>query len=88
MNRLKNSVYLEILFFQVPKMKFIAEILTYIFIIASINADNKLRLVQEWKEFDFQFPDEAAKLDAESKNHFTRGESVPIDIDVFYNGNL
>lgn len=69
-------------------MKLFTEILIYTFLISFINADNKLRLVKEWKEFDFEFPDEAARLYAESKNHFTRGESVPIDIDVYYSGKL
>jgi hypothetical protein len=46
----------------------------------------ELRLVNEWKSFDFEFPSEAARQKAIECGEFVEGNSVPIDVDIHYKG--
>lgn len=54
----------------------------------SVFCESKLKLVREWKEMEFMFPDDNSRLDAETRKHYTRGESVPIDVDVYYSQSI
>lgn len=45
-----------------------------------------LRLVDEWKSVDFEFPSTQLRQEAIFKKDFIPGMAVPIDVDVHYNG--
>lgn len=44
----------------------------------------KSELVHQWAELDFVFPSSAARQAALDKQYYVRGNSVPIDVDVYY----
>lgn len=43
-----------------------------------------LRLIRQWKELEFEYPNEAARALASEKRFYVRGNSVPIDVEVQY----
>ncbi|XP_026318568.1 protein yellow-like isoform X2 [Hyposmocoma kahamanoa] len=49
-----------------------------------LRAESNLRIVNQWAELEFVFPDEETKQIALTKRHYVPGKSVPIDVDVQY----
>jgi hypothetical protein len=58
------------------------------FPVALLGAKPELKLVNEWKIIDFNFPSERQRQDAINKGEFVLGNAVPIDVDVFYKGKF
>jgi hypothetical protein len=56
--------------------------------VALFGAKPELKLVNEWKNIDFNFPSEKQRQDAIAKREFVLGNAVPIDVDVFYKGKF
>jgi len=52
----------------------------------AIGAARQLKLVNEWKTIDFNFPSEQLRQDAIARREFIPGMAVPIDVDVHYKG--
>lgn len=48
----------------------------------------QLKLVNEWKTIDFNFPTQQLRQDAIQRRQFVMGMPVPLDIDVHYKGLL
>lgn len=46
----------------------------------------ELKLINEWRSIDFNFPSEALRQDAIQRGQFVVGMPIPIDIDVHYKG--
>ncbi|XP_026328192.1 major royal jelly protein 2-like, partial [Hyposmocoma kahamanoa] len=49
-----------------------------------LGAESNLRVVNEWAELEFVFPDEETKQIAMTKQHYVPGKSIPIDVDIQY----
>ncbi|XP_026331324.1 protein yellow-like isoform X2 [Hyposmocoma kahamanoa] len=49
-----------------------------------LGAESNLRMVNQWAEMEFVFPDEETKQIAMTKQHYVPGKSIPIDVDVQY----
>ncbi|XP_026317823.1 protein yellow-like, partial [Hyposmocoma kahamanoa] len=47
-----------------------------------LGAKSNLRVIRQWAELEFAFPDEETKQVALTKRHYVPGNSVPIDVDV------
>ncbi|XP_026317822.1 protein yellow-like [Hyposmocoma kahamanoa] len=47
-------------------------------------AESNLRVVNQWAELEFVFPNEETKQIALTKRHYVPGKSVPIDVDIQY----
>ena len=55
--------------------------------IVSLQAYEKLKSIYSWKALDFAFPNEHARLTAINNRVFIPGSPLPIDVDVYYEGN-
>lgn len=49
-----------------------------------LGAKSDLRVVRQWPELEFVFPNEEAKQRAIEKRFYVPGNSVPIDVDVHH----
>lgn len=52
----------------------------------SFGSPRQLKLVNDWKSVEFNFPSPQLRQDAISRGEFVPGNSVPLDIDVHYKG--
>lgn len=55
---------------------------------ATLGINRQLKLVEDWKSIDFNFPSERHRQDAIKTKQFIPGNAVPIDVDVHYKGCL
>lgn len=53
---------------------------------AALGINRHLKLVEDWKSIDFNFPSERHRQDAIKTKQFVPGNAVPIDVDVHYKG--
>lgn len=49
-----------------------------------LGAKSELRIVRQWPELEFVFPNEQAYREATDKRYYVPGNSVPIDVDVHH----
>ncbi|KAL0841218.1 hypothetical protein ABMA28_014953 [Loxostege sticticalis] len=49
-----------------------------------LGAKNDLRVVRQWSEMEFNYPDETYRQYAAQRRYYVRGNSVPIDVDVHH----
>lgn len=47
----------------------------------------RLKLLAEWKELEFEFPSNLVRDNAIRSGEYQRGRAVPIDVDVDYRDN-
>lgn len=55
-------------------------------LIDNINAQKYMNLEYNWKYLEFQFPDQYTRDRAIQTGQYIRGNSFPIDVDVYYGG--
>lgn len=58
------------------------------FPVAELGAAPSLKLVSEWKSFDFDFPSDRHRQDAITTRAFIPGNPVLLDVDVEYRGDF
>ena len=46
--------------------------------------NNPLSMFAEWKEMEFEFPDDYTRQNLIRTGQYIRGSSVPIDVDIDY----
>jgi hypothetical protein len=69
-------------------MKHMWMVLVLLGIAVSHANSQQLKLVNEWKSVDFNFPTERHRQEAITNRVFIPGNAVPIDVDVQYKGLL
>lgn len=54
------------------------------FPVVAFSKDAELKLANEWKSIDFDFPSDKSRRDALDSGEFIPGNAVPIDVDIYY----
>jgi len=62
------------------------EVCLIVLFLAASNAENKMKVLHQWRSVDFEFPTPAARASAIQAKSFIPGNSIPLDVDVYQTG--